>query len=69
MWKSGSTTSSFSFASSSTFGSPCVSTHTWLQAVVRLPWVSMAPFGWPVVPPVYCSTASASRGSPMSWRS
>ena len=26
----------------------------------RLPWVSIAPFGKPVVPPVYCSTAVSS---------
>ncbi len=34
------------------------------QAAVRLAWVSIAPLGKPVVPPVYWMTASASRGSP-----
>ncbi len=29
---------------------------------VRLACVSIAPFGVPVVPPVYCSTATSSRG-------
>ena len=37
------------------------------QAAVRLAWVSIAPLGEPVVPPVYWMTASASRGSPMEW--
>ncbi|MNF01713.1 hypothetical protein D3C80_2007410 [compost metagenome] len=27
----------------------------------RLPWVSIAPFANPVVPPVYCNTAMSSR--------
>ena len=30
----------------------------------RLAWVSIAPLGSPVVPPVYCSSAIASVGSP-----
>src|SRR5216684_2028878 len=29
-------------------------------AEVRLPWLSIAPFGSPVVPPVYCSSATSS---------
>ena len=29
-------------------------------ADVRLPWLSIAPFGRPVVPPVYCSNATSS---------
>ena len=30
------------------------------QAAVRLPWVSMAPLGRPVVPPVYCNSMMSS---------
>ncbi len=33
---------------------------TWATLMERLAWVSMAPLGVPVVPPVYCSTATAS---------
>ena len=33
----------------------------------RLRWVSMAPFGDPVVPPVYCSTATSSACGAASW--
>ena len=33
---------------------------TWLTLIERLAWVSIAPLGVPVVPPVYCSTAIAS---------
>ena len=33
---------------------------TWPTLIERLAWVSIAPLGVPVVPPVYCSTAIAS---------
>jgi hypothetical protein len=34
----------------------------WSTFVVRLAWVSMAPLGTPVVPPVYCRSAMSSFG-------
>ena len=32
----------------------------WVKLATRFRWVSIAPFGTPVVPPVYCSTARSS---------
>ena len=65
MWNSGSTEQRPLFARHSTGGSSFVVSMYWLVAAVRLAWVRIAPLGKPVVPPVYCSTAIASRGSPI----
>jgi len=35
----------------------------WSMFATRLAWLSIAPLGSPVVPPVYCSTATSCRGS------
>ncbi len=55
-WNSGSTPST----RSTTCGGRFRHAFTWATLMAMLAWVSMAPFGVPVVPPVYCSTAMAS---------
>ena len=43
---------------------------TWRALAAMLAWVSMAPMGMPVVPPVYCRTAMSSRGEMSAgWKS
>ena len=63
MWKGGSTARMRSWPNSTTLVSPLTVSKNWLHAAIRLAWVSIAPLGKPVVPPVYCNTATASRGS------
>ena len=70
MWKSGSTQSVRSPPSVIAGGSVRVAVSMYCaQAAARLAWVSIAPFGRPVVPPVYWMTASVSVGSLIGWAS
>ena len=62
IWKSGSTASTFSVPSTRTGSSPCCMALSCWHAAIRFLWVSIAPFGNPVVPPVYCRTATFSEG-------
>src|SRR5690242_12536308 len=58
MWNSGRTQTTFSVPGvvlGVVQASPCVIAET------TQPWVSMAAFGSPVVPPVYCSNATSSQ--------
>src|ERR1035437_7410582 len=59
MWNGGSTARTRSLPGSRTGGSPRVVSRHWLVAAERLAWVNMAPFGNPVVPPVYWRTAKS----------
>ena len=42
---------------------PTAQRPTWRVLVWSAAWLSMAPLGSPVVPPVYCSTAMSASGS------
>ncbi|MNE30600.1 hypothetical protein D3C80_1241270 [compost metagenome] len=53
MWFMGSTTSSLSCARSASHS------ERWAHAWAKFRWLSMAPFGLPVVPEVYATTASS----------
>ena len=68
MWNGGSTASMRSSPSRNAFAPAVIVSRYCALAAVRLACVSIAPFGSPVVPPVYCSTAIASAGSPMRMR-
>ena len=58
-WKNGSTASTRSCPGFTSLNQRRICT----VFAYRLAWVSIAPFGVPVVPPVYCSTAMSSCGS------
>ena len=50
---------------------PPIHAETCCRLATRLPWVSIAPFDTPVVPPVYCRKAMSScvsAGSLRAWR-
>src|SRR3546814_20117876 len=52
-----------SVPSSSFSAAPSVQLAYICTVAVMLPWVSMAPLGWPVVPPVYCRMAASPAAS------
>ena len=55
-WNSGNAPSTLS----GSFGSKGSIMSTWIALLARLAWLSIAPLGVPVVPPVYCSSARSS---------